>query len=106
MVRQSANAGYRHQQDHEAIPRRGYTRDADPVLESPYVIEEDVDNGILPDTIEIDGRLDQPKDLSNVDDAAELATPTGVDEPLNTHVKVPAAVKPIPKLADLHPTNK
>lgn len=88
----------------ELANRQGYTRGADPTLEFPHVLEEDVDNGTLPDMMEIDGRLDKPEELANADDAvAEPPTPAGVDEPLNVHVEGPVVAQPIPELVGPHP---
>ena len=87
----------------ELATRQGYTRGADPTLEFPHVLEEDVDEGTLPDMMEIDGRLDKHEELDNVDAAAELATSAGMDMPLDVHVKGPVAAQPIPELISPHP---
>jgi hypothetical protein len=39
--------------------QQGYTRGADPTIELPHDLEEDVDNGALPGVMAIVGRLDK-----------------------------------------------
>jgi len=60
----------------EQATRQGYTGGEDPTLEFIQALEEDMDNGALPEMMEIDGRLDKHEELANFDVAAELETST------------------------------
>ncbi len=62
-----------------------------------------MDNGALPDMMEIDGRLDKHKEPANVDVAAELETSKGVEEPLDASDEGPIIIQPIPELIIAHP---
>jgi hypothetical protein len=48
-----------------------------------------MDNGALPDMMEIYVRLDKHEELANVDVAAKLETSTEVEEPLDASVEGP-----------------
>jgi len=89
-----------------AATRQGYTRGANPKLQFPQVLKEDMDNGALPDMMEIDGRIDKHEELANVDVAAELETSTGVEEPLDVSIEGPVVAQPIPELIIAHPIDK
>jgi hypothetical protein len=85
--------------------RQGYTRGADPTLEFYRALEENEETWTLPDTMEIDGELDKHEELANVDDAAELATFTGMNEPLDVHMEGPVVAPPILEIVRPHPIN-
>ena len=87
----------------ELATRHGYTRGADPTLEFPQAREEDMNNGAIPDTMEIDGRIDRHEELANVDVATKLETPTWVEEPLDFSVEGPIVAQPIPEFIIAHP---
>ena len=42
----------------------------DPTLEIPDVLEEEEDDALLPDMMEIDARIDEPKEPADLVDAA------------------------------------
>ena len=65
-----------------------------------------MDNGALPDMMEIDGRLDKHEELADVDAAAELETSTWVEEPLDVSVEGPVVAQPIPEPIIAHPIDR
>ena len=87
----------------EMATRQGYTRGADPTLEFPQPLEEDMDSVAFPDMMEIDGRLYKHEELTNVDVAAGLETLIWVEEPLDVSVEGPVVAQPIPELIIAHP---
>jgi hypothetical protein len=80
----------------ELAARQGYTRGADPTLRFTQAFDENMDNGALPDMMEIDRRLDKHKELANVDIATDLETSLGVEEPLDVSVEGPVVAQPFP----------
>ena len=48
----------------EHAARQGYVRGADPTLEFPHILEEELNNSLLPDMIEIDGRPDAVSEIA------------------------------------------
>ena len=46
----------------EQAARQGYTRGADPTLEFPHILEDELNNSLLPDMMDIDGRSDKTFD--------------------------------------------
>ena len=74
--------------------RQGYSRGEDPTLEFPAVLEDDANDGLLPDMMNIDGRADElGGDVQEHAVAADdLAPPAGV----SAHPKVQDAAPAIP----------
>ena len=65
----------------EQAHRQGYTRGEDPTLESPEIIEDETNDGRLPEMMTIDGRDDarqEPARHEIATDAEEIAPPAGV----------------------------
>ncbi len=46
----------------EQATRQGYTRGADPTLKFPNVLEDELNNNLLPEMMDIDGRVDKTFD--------------------------------------------
>ena len=83
----------------EMATRQGYAQGADPTLKFPHVLEENEATEALPVMMEIDGRLDKHEELADGDDAAELATLTGMNKPLDVHIEGPIVAPPIRRLS-------
>ncbi len=60
----------------ELATRQGYSRGVDPMLEIPGVLEEEVDDALLPDMVEIDVRINEPEEPVDLVDTAGANTPT------------------------------
>ena len=50
----------------ELATRQGYSRGVDPTLEIPDVLEEEVEDALLPDMMEIDVRINEPEDPADL----------------------------------------
>ena len=57
----------------EQAARQGYTRGADPTLEFPNVLEDELNNSLLPEMMDIDGRVDKTFD------GPDMVDPVGED---------------------------
>ena len=66
----------------EVAARQGYSRGQDPTLEVPDVLEEELDDALLPDMMEIDGRAieAEPIELMDAAGAETLPPPAGVSD--------------------------
>jgi hypothetical protein len=54
----------------ELATRQGYSRGVDPTLEIPDVLEEEVDDALLPDMMDIDVQINEPEEPADLLDAA------------------------------------
>jgi hypothetical protein len=80
----------------EQAHRQGYTRGEDPTLEFPEIIEDETNDGRLPEMMTIDGRDDarqEPARDEAATDADEIAPPAGVSVAAQPQ-SYPSAPKP------------
>ena len=64
----------------EQAARQGYTRGADPTLKFPHVLEDELNNNLLPDMMDIDARgdksFDDPDMVDPIGEVTFRATPS------------------------------
>jgi hypothetical protein len=64
----------------ELATRQCYSRGVDPTLEIPDVLDEELDDALLPDIMEIDVWIDEPEEPTELADAAGADTPLCVQD--------------------------
>jgi hypothetical protein len=72
----------------ELATRQGYSRGEDPTHTIPDVLGEELDDAFLPDMMEIDVRIDEPEEPTELTDSTGeniTASPVGVSDSVRVH---------------------